>query len=877
MSGPPLKRVEELFHQAVELPPGERPTFLAEACGGDGDLRAAVETLLRHDADAADILGAGPLAREAELARRHAPTLPPQGPGAAPPTLPQLPGYELLRVLGRGGMGVVYLARHTPLNRLVALKTLPSTPATPEQLARFRTEAEALARLQHPHVVPIYDVGEWQGHPYFTMEYVAGPSLADVLGGRPHDAAPSAALVEALARAAHAVHQCGIVHRDIKPANILLVDGGRWTVDGEEGALPSTVHCPLSTLMPKLTDFGLAKDRSAARHLTQSGVALGTPSYMAPEQVRNTRRGVGPAADIYSLGSVLYELLTGRPPFDGATPIETIAQLLNQEPLSPSRLRPRLPADLVTVCLKCLEKSPRRRYASAWDLAEDLRRFRAGEPTLARPVGPVGRAYRWCLRRPLVAGLAALSAGLAVALVVTLLLYNARLADEVHEVRREIVQLNVAIGQEELDEGDAFGAVLHFAEALRRDEDGAHAPAHRRQIAAALRRCPRLLRLWALDGRVVGDNLGLAGGQVVIARADRALEVWDVHTGRTGRGPLPADEEVTDAALSPDGQTLATIATGGTVRVWDVGTGRSRTVPVDQGEAVVRVAFPPGGGTLLTWHAGGAVRLWDLASGEIAPRPDHWEKAAALSDDARWLLTTDGDRKGQVWDLTTGKAAGPPLALEQAVDRAAISADGRRLALVAPDGGVRVWDGTAAKWLHGPAPSQQSAGPVDISPDGERVVTAAGPTIRVSQVAGGEALDIRWRGSVTDVRFSPDGRLVIARNDDGERIWDAVTGRAVTPPLRQGAPFTGAWCGAAGREVVTVGRTGIVCVWQLPPPDEAGGAPSPEEALADSGSVDQILAVARLLAAARIDQEQRREPLDKQALHDAWTALHPGE
>jgi WD40 repeat protein len=301
-------------------------------------------------------------------------------------------------------------------------------------------------------------------------------------------------------------------------------------------------------------------------------------------------------------------------------------------------------------------------------------------------------------------------------------------------------------------------------------------------------------------------------------------------------------------------------------------------VPVGGGKAVVRVAFPPGGRTLLTWHADDAVRLWDLKSGDPEPLSGPQGSAAALSDDARRLFTLDGTGSGQVWDLETGKADGPPLKLEQDMSRAAVSADGRRLALVAPDGGVRVWDAAAAKWLHDPVSSRPAVRHVALSPDGERVATAGGDqTIQVWRVGTDQVVDIWSRsGAVTDLRFSPDGRWVIAGNGEGERVWDAATGQALTPPLRQGSPFAGALYGADGREVVTLSRGGVVCVWGLPPPPEAGDERSPEEALAAVGSVDEIAALARLLASGRINREQRREPLDGKALRDAWVALHPG-
>jgi eukaryotic-like serine/threonine-protein kinase len=308
----------------------------------------------------------------------------PRPPGG--PALPQVPGYEVEAVLGRGGMGIVFRARHLRLGRPVALKmALAGTLAGPHEKARFQREAEAAAGLRHPNVVQIYDVGDAGGQPYFTMELVDGRSLAQQLNGNPQAPARAAALVETLARAVHAAHQAGIVHRDLKPANVLLAADGT----------------------PKVTDFGLARRLDDGPGLTQTGVVFGTASYMAPEQARGWPAAVGPAADVYALGAILYELLTGRPPFRAATAAETVQQVFSQEPAPPSRLNDQVPRDLETICLKCLHKAPARRYASAQDLADDLHRFLDGKPVLARPVGRLERAGKWARRRPAAALLVA--------------------------------------------------------------------------------------------------------------------------------------------------------------------------------------------------------------------------------------------------------------------------------------------------------------------------------------------------------------------------------------------------------------------------------------------------------------------------------------
>ena len=310
-----------------------------------------------------------------------------------------IPGYEILGELGRGGMGVVYKARHTKLGRLVALKMiLAGGHAGESELARFRTEAEAIARLQHPNIIQIHEIGEHEGKPFFSLEYCSGGSLSQKINGTPLQPREAAQIMETLARAMHAAHTQGIIHRDLKPANVLLLKDGT----------------------PKITDFGLAKKLDDVGQ-TQSGAIMGTPSYMPPEQAAGKTKELGPAADIYALGAMLYELLTGRPPFKAATALDTIMQVVSNEPVPPSQLQSKVPADLETICLKCLHKEPAKRYASAQGMADDLRRFLNGEPITARPVGIAERAWRWCKRKPALASMiAALAAVIVIAFAVVL-------------------------------------------------------------------------------------------------------------------------------------------------------------------------------------------------------------------------------------------------------------------------------------------------------------------------------------------------------------------------------------------------------------------------------------------------------------------------
>ena len=383
-----------------------------------------------------------------------------------PPELPdagplELPGYEVQAVLGRGGMGVVYKARDQRLNRAVALKMLlAGAHSRPEERERFLRGAEAEAALRHANIVQVYDVGDVHGQPYFTMEFVEGGSLAQKLSGTPLPVAQAAALLATLAEAIQAAHDGGIIHRDLKPGNVLL------TADGT----------------PKISDFGLARRLEDGAGLTLSGAALGTPSYMAPEQARGRRDAIGPASDLYGLGAILYEMLTGRPPFRSDTSAATVQQVLSEDPVPPSRLNPRVPRDLETICLKCLHKEPHRRYASAAALAEDLDRFGRGEPIAARPVGPMERGLRWLRRRPALG--AALAAGVLLAFASGLGLWS-------HWRQSALVHAAVVAAEEELLEAGRLQKSFDYLNA-----------------AAALKRAA--IRLWNQGPVALHDRLALA-------------------------------------------------------------------------------------------------------------------------------------------------------------------------------------------------------------------------------------------------------------------------------------------------------------------------------------------------------------------------------
>jgi hypothetical protein len=552
--------------------------------------------------------------------------------GAIGATWPAVPGYEILKELGRGGMGVVYLARHVRLRRLVALKMVMAERATAETLVRFAVEGETLGRLQHPNIVQIHEVATHDGCPYFALEYVAGGNLEQRLAGRPLPLRHAADLVEVVARAVHHAHQAGIVHRDLKPANVLLCAACGLAGKSEEGpAKPQAARQAHDDVVPKVTDFGLARRLDADLALTRTGCLLGTPSYMAPEQAAGLGKEVGPAADVYALGAILYECLTGRPPFTGESALDLLYRVIREDPIAPTLLRPECPRDLETIALKCLAKDQGKRYSSAAALADDLHRFLAGEAIAARPPGVVERSARWVARRPAAAALLALGATALLALLGGWAHFTHLLQQERNTARQSA---NDARTAQEIAEGqrDRAQRLWVTAQLLRVQAVCDHDPARGLALLEDPDACPAALRdfAWGYFYRLCKCN----------------------------RLTLPVGRPAHAVAFSGDGQSVAVGTADGAVELLDVASGRSRKRWAAHRGPVLAVAFAAGSVTLASAGHDGTVRLWACPSGKpVKTLTAHKGPATCLAfaADGRTLATGGRDANVRVWEWPTGR------------------------------------------------------------------------------------------------------------------------------------------------------------------------------------------------------------------------------
>lgn len=786
--------------------------------------------------------------------------------------LPAIPGYEILKVLGRGGMGVVYQARQTALKRLVALKMILSGGQAGEaERNRFRAEAESVARLRHPNIVQIHEVGEHAGRPFFTLECVEGGSLSRRLAGEPQPPQVAAALVETLARAVQYAHEQGVIHRDLKPANVLLSSADPHNSD------PGTPHCEL-----KITDFGLAKQLDSDSGQTQTGAVMGTPSYMAPEQAAGRTQEVGPLVDVYALGAILYEMLTGRPPFKGATVLDTLDQVRTQEPVPPSRLQPRVPRDLETICLKCLQKDSRRRYVSALELAEDLQRYLAGRPILARPVGATVRILKWARRRPTQAALVTVSVVAAVALLIVWALFTRELNISREEAVQETEKARTAEGLAKASAKTADEERIKANQERRRAENRelesryAVYPlllnqavqawnrgdvASARRILASLQPQPGQEDLrgfewfyyWRLchqerkvlagyPGAVRGLACSPDGQRVIVLGQERRdaklfslVIVRDVATGKeTGRIELGECNPVRlfwhrDGSLVVGTRTQKQVSF---LHVLDV-TGLRERLRLPVGSSLSDVALCEERRLVAATTVKG-VQLWQLSEDlslakelRTLPYPANVRYSRlAFASDGSSLAAGASNGSVAIWDPATGQPKPAPPAQKTEVGTLAFAPGNNELAIAYFEFGIRLWDCTKQVFRK-QIKSSDRLNCLAFSPDGKLLAGAGGVFYSPSKVTlwnvgdGKELTTLRGHtDQVWALAFLRDGKsLVSAADDSTVRFWDIA---AALDPVAQGrlqehprAAIHGLAFDPKGDILATAGEDATIRLWNI--------------------------------------------------------------
>lgn len=735
--------------------------------------------------------------------------------------------YELIEEIGRGAMGVVFRARQVSLDREVAVKFLLAGPlAGPEALERFHLEATAAAALRHPGIVAVHEMGMHQGQPYLVMDYVPGRSLAEILadpGFRHSDVRRSAGWVQAIARAVHHAHEHGVLHRDLKPSNVLMDELGQ----------------------PQVTDFGLAKRLGADSRLTLSGQVVGSPGYLPPEQAGG-QAPVGRASDGYSLGAMLYHLLTGRPPFVGETPAEVIHHVLEHEPVRPRLINPRVPRDLETICLKCLEKEPARRYATARDLAEDLERFLEGRPIRARAPGWGGRAWRWARRKPGLAGLLTAWVVLLLAGVAGVLTQWQRAETEGQRQRWFAYAADMNLAQQALANNN-LGRAQQLLDRHRpargqtdlRGWEWRYLWQHCRSDALfTLGQKPS--PIFSLD--ISGDGRWLAAGEY----EGGGLSLWDLRTRREVAAP-PAGESLVRVAFSPRAPLLAYSlesaseagAANYLVRLWDV-EARASVAEWVLSRRCRGLAFSGDGQTLVTCSAGpeGEIALWDIPTGRLrvahsAPQDDAGNGTAfAVAPDLNLAAYRGrGGKTLQVINPRTGEMRWSFTTTGDHLITFALSADGKTLA--SSSGNVetfiRLWDAPTGRELGRLEGHRAYVIGLHFWPDGRTLGSAsADQTLRLWDVETRQArTTLRGnRSEVWRLALLPDGHTLVSGAKDGSvQLWEAATSESDLEPARlPGRGYDQWWFDGDGGGLTTLDAEGRATRW--PGPDFREPGPS---------------------------------------------------
>lgn len=702
--------------------------------------------------------------------------------------------YELLEEIARGGMGIVYKARQLSLDRIVAIKMiLFGSMARAEQVRRFRIEASAAGSLQHPNIVTVHEVGLHEGQHFLAMDYVDGPNLARLVYDQPLPARKAAAYLKAIAEAVQFAHNHGILHRDLKPSNVLIGSDDR----------------------PRVTDFGLAKRFDTESSLTLSGHVLGSPNYMPPEQAGGARTKASRTSDVYSLGAILYHLLTARPPFRAETLIETLQQVQHMEPISPRLLSPSLPRDLETICLKCLEKDPAKRYPTAGDLAGELNRFLEDEPIRARPVSPTEKAWRWCRRRPALSALGAttLVAIIATALISTIAAVRVTLSHKAQE--RETYHASIQLANHYIRDGSIDRAREILMECPARFRHW--------EWGRLMFLCHQdLLSIQAHTNQVIALAVHPRGQRAASLAQDGQAKVFDLENGRelfAFGGPSNA---VLALAFSPNGQQLALACSQRVARIFDAENWRPLVVLSNHVGAVSQVAFSPESQILATVSEDKTLRLSDAITGrEIHRLTGHREPILSLSLSPNGRVISRDRLSVKVWNAITGQllvdfslpAAQYQKVFANPLGEQFISIDAQRR--------LQFWKNPQTNRDLAVVKGSSDVQKVFFSPDGKLFcVGGEDGSAGVWNVETGEEL-FPIPGKVHEAHFSPDAQRLLTRcNDKTAKVWDVQTGRELLTLRGHTTIISQGVFSPDGSQILTAGRDGVLKLWSASPARE---------------------------------------------------------